>query len=133
MTLHELSQLYWLRREIREDEQRLHRLRLLAESVPSPNNDGMPRSSEVNSRVERVAVELVELEGLIAEKYAKSVSERLRLERWIAAIPDSLTRQVFTARFVEGLRWDEVAEYIGGGISASGVKKICYRYLDGRD
>ena len=127
-----MSQLYWLNREIKEDERRLEALRLKMVGAPSPVNDGMPKGSGVHSRVEQMALDIVELEGIIADKHARAIQERIRLERWIAAITDSLTRQIFTARFIEGLTWAEVADYVGGNTEAS-VKKICYRYMDGRD
>ena len=130
--MRELSQLYWLNKEIQEDTRRLQALRLRAESVPSPADDGMPRGTEVHSRVERAAIEIVELERIIADKRARCIRERVRLERYIASIDDSLTRQIFTGRFVEGLTWAEVAEYVGGNTEGS-VKKICYRYLNGTD
>ena len=132
VTLKELSQLYWLNREIKEDERRLEALRLRRVGVSSPINDGMPHAQEVHSKVEALALAIIELEQIIAGKQAQAMRERVRLERWIAAISDSLTRQVFTARFVEGLSWADVAEYVGGNTEAS-VKKICYRYLNGRD
>ena len=86
---------------------------------------------DVHSKTESIALDIIELEQIIAEKQAQGIKERVRLERWIAAITDSLTRQVFTARFVEGLTWAEVADYVGGNTEDS-VKKICYRYLDGK-
>lgn len=131
MTLQELSQLYWLNREIREDERRLSELRAEASGVPSPAGDGMPRSSEVHSRVERLALDIITLEQIIAEKYARCVAERVRLERFISSITDSVTRQVFTERFVEGRTWAGVARRIGGGNTEDSVKKICYRFLKG--
>lgn len=50
------------------------------------------------------------------------------LERYISEISDSLMRQIFTYRFVNGLSWDQVAAKIGGNTGGS-VKKMCYRYL----
>ncbi len=90
----------------------------------------MPRGSEVHSRVERLALDIVEIERVIIEKRARCVYERARLERYIAAITDSLTRQVFIERFVNGKTWQGVADAIGGNTEYS-VKKLCYRYLKG--
>ena len=128
MTLHELSQLYWIKKEIRADERRLRVLRQ-SMGVPSPVSDGMPRSTDVHSRTERIALDIVELEEIIQEKQARCLREQVRLERYIAAIPDSLTRQVFTERFIECRSWQGVASHIGGGNTAEGVRKVCYRYL----
>ena len=131
MTLKELSQLYWLNREIENDQKRLEELERLAGSPSSPDLSGMPSGPHTpTSKVERYAAEIVDLQAVIAAKQIQCIHERNRLERWISDIPDSLTRMVFQFRFVSGLSWVQVAFSVGGGISDSGVKNICYRYLD---
>ena len=42
MTIKELSQLYWLNREIEEDKRRLDELEAMTTSPKSPKYDGMP-------------------------------------------------------------------------------------------
>ena len=49
---------------------------------------------------------------------------------YIGTIADSRTRMIFQLRFLRCLTWDEVAAIIGGRNTVSGVKMICYRYLD---
>ena len=56
--------------------------------------------------------------------------ERNRLERYIADIPDSLTRQIFALRFINGLSWVHIALDVGGGNTEEGVRKRVYRYLE---
>lgn len=130
MTLNELSQLYYLNREIELDQQRLQELEGQC-SPGSPALDGMPRSSGMNrSKVEQLAAEIVDLKAIIAAKQIQCIHERQRLERYISTIPDSLTRMVFTLRFINGLPWLQVALHIGGNNTEDGVKKTCYRYLD---
>ncbi len=130
MTLNELSQLYYLNREIELDQQRLQELEGQC-SPGSPVLDGMPRSPGMNrSKVERLAAEIVDLQAIIAAKQIQCIHERQRLERYISTIPDSLTRMVFTLRFINGLPWMQVAAHIGGNNTEDSVKKTCYRYLD---
>ncbi len=130
MTVKQLSQLYWLNREIEEDQRRLDRLQAEVESISSPGADGMPRGgSSRHGKVEHLAAEIVDLQAIIAAKQIQCIHERCQLERYIAGIPDSLTRMVFTFRFVNGLPWSQVAACIGGNNTEYGVKKICYRYL----
>lgn len=128
MTLRELSQLYWLNREIESDRERLAELEGKARGVSSPVLSGMPGGSESN-KLERYAAEIVDLQSIIAAKQRQCIYERSRLERYIAGIPDSLTRQIFTLRFVNGLSWNQVAVSIGGGNTEAGVKMLCYRYI----
>lgn len=129
MTLRELSQLYYLRREIAADKARLERLEHEAGAPSSPHLTGMPHSTYPDSKVERIAVEIADLRSLIEEKQLRCVRERVRLERWIGSIPDSLTRQVFQYRFADCLSWAQVAFRVGGGNTVGSVKMICYRYL----
>lgn len=130
MTLKELSQLYYLNREIEADQQRLEALRSRASSPSGPNLTGMPGGGSYENRLERYIAEIVDLEGIISAKITQCLHERNRLERYIADIPDSLTRQIFTLRFINGLSWLQVAFSIGGGNTEGGVKMICYRYID---
>lgn len=129
MTLKELSQLYYLNREIKRDRERLAELRAGLVAIGAEDYDGMPKNpSPMSSLDERIA-EVVDLEAIIQAKLTQCIYERNRLERYIAGIADSLTRQIFTLRFVEGLSWVQVAHSVGGGNTEGSVKMICYRYL----
>lgn len=69
------------------------------------------------------------MKAIIAAKQQQCIHERGRLERYIADIPDSLTRQIFTLRFINGLTWYQVAMHIGGGNTEDSVRMACNRYL----
>lgn len=129
MTVKELSQLYWLNREIEMDQKRLEELEYKA--IPgSPTISDMPPGPHSNeSKVEKLAAEIVDLKAIIAAKQIQCIHERQRLERYISEIPDSLTRSIFELRFANGLPWSQVAASLGGGNTTEGVKKRCYRYL----
>lgn len=128
MTLKELSQLYYLNREIEMDKKRLQELEIMAVSI-SPNLSGMPRSPGVSDKVGRYAAEIADLKGIIEAKHQQCLYERSRLERYIASIDDSLIRQIFTYRFVNGLPWMQVAACIGGNNTADSVRMMCNRYI----
>lgn len=130
MTLKELSQLYYLNREIERDQERLEKLRARASAPGTPNYDGMPKSPGFENRLERYIAEIVDLEAIIQAKITQCLHERARLERYIAEIPDSLTRQIFQLRFINGLTWVQIAFSVGGGNTEEGVRKRVYRYLE---
>lgn len=132
MTLNELSQLYWLTREIEADRRRLQELEQKASAPSSVNLSGAPRINREVSSVELMAERIVELKNAIQKKQEKNIAERIRLERYISEIPDSYLRQTFYYRFVLGLSWRQVAFRLGGGNTADGVRKACRRYLDKR-
>lgn len=130
MTLKELSQLYYLRNEIKKDRERLESLRQRSYALPSAKVTGMPGGGNAaGSNIDRYVPAVTDLERIIAEKIARCAVEQTKLENYIADIPDSLTRQIFTERFINGRSWVRVAYNVGGYNSEDGVKKICYRYI----
>lgn len=130
MTVKELSQLYWLNREIEADERRLAELESRVRSLSSPKLDGMPRNSGANvSKIEVYVAEIVDVQAIIASKRQQCIHEQNRLERYIAGIPDSITRQIFALRFINGLTWTQTALSLGGGNTDVSVRQRVYRYL----
>lgn len=129
MTVKELSQLYYLKREVEQDQRRLQELEAKL-GVASPTLSGMPQGSGGNnSKVERYAIELAQLKDIIIDKQAQCIKEIARLEQYIAKIDDEIIRVIFTARYIECMSWKEIAEKIGGHNTDESVKKLCYRYL----
>ena len=129
MTLKELSQLYYLNREIEMDKRRLQDLEVKAVSC-SADLTGMSHASGVSDRVGRYAADIVDLKGIIEAKLQQCIYERSRLERYIVEIDDSLLRQIFTYRFVNGLPWKQVAACVGGGNTSDGCRMAVHRYLE---
>ena len=129
MTLSQLSQLYHLKREIELDKKRLQYLRTRVASLGSINYNGMPKKPNCENQLERQMAEIIDLEAIIQAKITQCLHARNRLERYIAEIPDSLTRQIFTLRFIEGLTWDNCAARIKGNNTAKNLSNICYRYI----
>lgn len=130
MTLRELSQLYYLNREIERDKRELERLKWESVSPRTQRMTGMPHGSGYENIMEQKIAAIADLEGLICAKMTQCIYERNRLERYIADIPDSLTRQIFALRFINGMSWVQVAMHVGGSNTEDSVKKTCYRYLE---
>jgi hypothetical protein len=131
MTVKELSQLYFLKREIEMDWMRLEELRAKIDAVPSPRITGMPHSTTVESRVEWYVAELVDLTADIKAKRKRCQREKRKLESYINGISDSLVRQIFTLRFEDGLTWDGIAKHFGRDYTAAYVRNISYKFLRG--
>ena len=128
MTIKELSQLSNLRKEIKLLEYQLKRLEDMSTNI-TPQITGMPDASQVSDKVGNYATEIALLKDLIKKNKDEVWKEYLRLENYISSIADSLTRQIFILRFVDGLTWVQVAHRIGGNTEGS-VKATCYRYLE---
>lgn len=110
VTLKELSQLYYCRKEISMLNAEIKRIDL---SFSDFNN----------------AVEIAELKRLLSERKSMCLGLCQDLERYISTIGDSLTRQILHHRFALGCSWEQVARRVGGANTAESVKKICYRHI----
>lgn len=133
MTLDDLSQLYYLDKEIKRYDQRIDELRAQRTATAAPAFDREPSGKNDSpgrvSKIERLTAEIIDLEELLRLNREKRVVEKQRLERFIDGVDDSLTRQVMELRFSELLPWNAVAARIGGS-SVDALKKMVYRYLE---
>lgn len=125
LTANELSQLYYLDREIADDERRLAEARSRAYAAKNSKLDAMP-GGELGSSVEAAGSEIVDLERSIRAKR----EERDRLKRFIEDAPDSLMRQILHYRYECRSSWHGVARRVGGRNTNESVRKAAHRYLE---
>lgn len=128
MTKKELSQLYYLNNEIKQQKRKLAELENAATKTNQPLT-GMPSAGNTNDKVGAYAAEIADLRALIAINIQKCLLEQKRLERYIQGIDDSLTRQIFSLRYISCMSWNQVANCVGGGNTEGSVKMIHGRYL----
>lgn len=128
MTKQELSQLYYLNREIEQLKSRIVELECAATSSTS-RITGLPHATGVSDKVGKYAAEIGDLKELLDLNLKKCFYELNRLNRYIESIEDSQIRMIITLRYVNGLSWRQIAFSIGGGNTEDGVKKLAYRYL----
>ena len=127
LTKKELSQLYYLRREIAQEQRRLKELEKATETG-SGKITGLPIMQGMAAPAELVA-QIADSRAVISAKLELAGVEYNRLCRYITGVDDSLMRQILTQRFIEGKSWRQVARAIGGGNTEDSVKKAFYRYL----
>lgn len=148
MTLNQLSQLYHLNRETEEWESEKDKMeRALAKLAgysttvtgSRPEFPYTPHTIYIGGVPVNVADtkaylekrrELQELNKLVERKKEDCFDEYGKLLRYIDEIPDSLTRQIFKLRFINGLPWQQVAASIGGNNTADSVRMVCHRYIN---
>lgn len=133
MTYNDLYQLRDLDREIKRYDQRIDELRAQRTAINAPAFDREPSgrndSPGRESKIERLTAEIIDLEELLRLNREKRVVEQQRLERYIASVDDSLTRQVMELRFSAQLSWNAVAARIPGS-SVGSLKMMLGRYLE---
>lgn len=127
MTRKELSQLYYIDKEIRALQKRLAELRA-GGVIQSPVLSGMPGGGP-GDKVATMATEIASLEQQIDQELTRRVTEERRLREYIAGVDDALMRLILQYRHIELLRWWQVADRVGGGNTADSVKKIYQRFL----
>lgn len=128
MNKKELSQLYWLNREIEEQQRRLDELEGLATSCTAQIT-GMPRSKGISDKVANYVGEIADLKCLIDLNIKKCFFELNRLNRYIETIPDSQVRMILSLRYINGLNWNQISASIGGGNTSDGVRMLHNRFL----
>lgn len=129
MTMKELSQLYWLNREIERDKARLEELYTKAISC-TQSITGMPHVPGVTDKVGNYSGEIADLRGIIEANIQRCFYELNRLNRYIDSVDDPQMRMILSLRFVNGLPWRQVAESIGGNNSEDSVRMMCKRFLE---
>lgn len=113
LTKKELSQLYWLNREIEHDKERLAELEAIAVSSTSGGITGMPHGSGVSNKICDCVADIADLKALIELNIQKCWYELNRLNRYIQSVEDSEIRQILALRYVNGLSWYQVAANLG--------------------
>ncbi len=86
---------------------------------------GVPRTAET----EEIRRQLFSIKVLRRERMCKAMRVLAEIERFISGIDDSLMRQIFELRCVDGLSWAQIAGRVGGGNTEAGVRMIYTRYL----
>ncbi|WP_195509964.1 RNA polymerase subunit sigma-24 [Clostridium tyrobutyricum] len=128
MNKKELSQLYYLNREIEQLKSRIEELECIAVSDTS-RITGMPHVTGISDKVGRYVAEIADLKELLNLNLKKCFYELNRLNRYIESIDDSQMRMIMTLRYVNELSWRQIAFSIGGGNTEDSIKKLAYRYL----
>lgn len=118
MTKKELSQLYYLNREIEQLTKQLKDLQQKRKIQGLPYID-----------TEDIQTEIEDCKITLKTKQKKAMKEYNRLVKYIDGIDDSLSRQIIGLRYINGLSWKQVAFHIGGGNTPDSVRKVHDRWL----
>ena len=128
MTKKELSQLYYLKKEIKEQQRRLEELETIATSCTAKIT-GFPHGTGINDKIGNYAAQIVDLKGLLDLNLKKCFYELNRLDRYIQSVDDSEMRIILTLRYSQGLSWQQIAELMGTLGDGSTERKKHNRFL----
>lgn len=128
MTKKELSQLYYLKKEIKEQQKRLSELEALATSCTAKIT-GLPNGNGVSDKIANYATEIADLKSLLDLNLKKCFYELNRLDRFISNVKDSEMRIILTLRYSQGLSWQQIAQNMGVLGDGSTKRKKHNRFL----
>ena len=128
MTRKELSQLYYIKREILSDEQRLIELESAAMAITSKMS-GFSGGGRISDKT-AIAVEIADLKTIINAKREMLVVHYNKIMRYVAGLDDSFMRQIITYRCIDLLKWKQIAQKIGGRNTEESVRKAYARFAE---
>lgn len=128
MTKKELSQLYYLNKEIKQQKQRLKELEAAATGCTAQIT-GMPNGTAIGDKVSKYAAEIADLKNLIELNIQKCWYEMNRLNRYIDSVEDSQMRQILTLRYINLYSWEEIEIAIGGNNKSESLRKRLERFI----
>lgn len=116
MTLKEkiqvLEQLKYLREEVNLLAQRIAELELAAQGGAG-RITGMPRAGRRTDTTGDFAAKIIDLWDRLEARQMKCMEMLGAIYAFIDDIPDSLLRQIFTYRYIDGETWQQIAFRIG--------------------
>lgn len=128
MTLAELNGHLDMLTQLQEAKESLSNMQ--AKILGASQYDGMPHAHEAARRTENLSIilegqleDVARLERIVRKSEAP-------IREWIDSIEDNRTKLIFSLRYLAGMKWADVAEYIGGGNSFDSVRMAVYRYLN---
>lgn len=126
MTLKELKSLTGKNGLLNRQDEQIARMEAMLVRRGNIDTSGIPRNPTPRNSTEELMIEIIAAK----EKRAELAMECERIEQWINSIVDDTVKLIFLRRFVDGMRWNDIAAELGGNNTEYSVKKTCYRYIN---
>ena len=108
MNIKELSNLYYIKKEIERLEEELDEITEIGSSVI----DGMPHNSNYNDKVQQLVIKKQDLMSKIIKKQIAYIDEKVKMENFINGIDNPKVRLIARLRFIEFKSWYDIADEI---------------------
>lgn len=126
MEREELKQIYYLNKEVKMWEKELERIQYQS-LARGQQLTGMPAGTKRADRIADMAADMADITTIIQGKLAEIQIARKRIIEYISNVEDSYMRQVIYLRNVSCLKWEQIADEIGG--SGESIRVSYNRYL----
>ena len=127
MTKHELSQLYYLTREITQYKEKLSELESRGFQTALTGGGRLNRISDPTGTL---AVKVAEYKEMIKDKYLELVEKQIAAENYISSLEDVQLRLVMRLRFIELQSWIKIARAMGSYNEAT-PRRMVDRFFEG--
>lgn len=107
MSEKELSQFYWLKKEIKDLEDKIDELGYGVGSIKIKDVIGTSNNPQ-SSIQEKVAI----LQEKLINARLSALEEYLKIERYIESVEDSEIRQIMRFRFMDLMSWNDIADQL---------------------
>ncbi len=121
MTNKQLSQLRYLKKEIKMYQERITELKALSE-IKSSVITGMPISKSISDKIGYSVIKIITMKDALS-KLCEELTD------YIESVDDPIVRLILTYRYVNNFSWQKTAFKIGGGNTAQGLRMRLYRYF----
>ena len=125
MTKKELSQLYYLKKEIKEQQRRIAELEALAINC-STKITGLPTGTGISDKIGNYAAQIADLKALLDLNLKKCFYELNRINSYIEGVEEPMIKQIIECH----MSWLQIERAIGGKNRAESLRKKLYRYLN---
>lgn len=128
VTKEELSQIYYLNKELRMWQKELESLECQS-LLRGQQLTGMPFVTGTSDKTGDIAATIADIKSIIIGKQKEIQIQKKKIMTYIEQIEDSYMRQIIYYRCVSCMRWQEVAMEIGGNNTEESVKQAFHRFF----
>lgn len=126
MNKKDLSKYYYITLEIRDLEERIQEVQ--STIIGSSKLTGMPHGTKKSDPVNKTAELLVTLKNKLEKRKAEAMVKLIQIEEYISEIEDSEVRLIFSKRYIELKKWEQIADELY--MSLSTVHRKHSNYLE---
>lgn len=112
MIREELNELYWLKKEVEDLQNRLQELDETCGVSSTKIDSEIHASGGKSAPVEELAIKKLQLENQIYEYMILILEEKQKIEKFIETIPDSKLRTIVRLRNIDLMSWEEIGKFM---------------------
>lgn len=129
VTKEELSQIYYLNKELRMWQKELESLECQS-LLRGQQLTGMPFVPGTSDKTGDIATTIADIKNIIIGKQAEIQIQKKKIMTYIEQIEDSCMRQIIFYRCVSCMSWNNVAQEIGGNNTEDSVRMAFNRFFE---